>query len=80
MPIDLEQVKATIKQLKAKKETLENERRELKFQLDKLEQEKQELEPQVLETFGTLDRDALLAKVADLEQEAQSLLKQAEEA
>lgn len=78
MSVDLEQVKATIRQLKTKREALENERRELKFQLDKLEKEKAELEPQIVETFGTTDRDTLLAKVAELEQEAESLLKQAE--
>lgn len=77
MPVDIEQVKATIKQLKTKREALENERRELKFQLDKLEKEKTELEPQIVETFGTTDRDVLLAKVAELEKEAESLLSQA---
>lgn len=78
MSIDLDQVKQTIKQLTTKRDALDNERRELQFKLDKLEQEKSQLEPQILEMFGTLEREPLLAKMAELEQQAQQVLQECE--
>lgn len=76
--IDITQVKQTIKTLQQKREKLEDERRELKFQLDKLQKEKVELEPQIREQFGTTDREPLLAKMQELETEVSELIKQAE--
>lgn len=79
MAVDIEALKKTIKALNDKKAKVENEKRELEFQLNKLRQEKQELEPKIQEIFGTTDKEALLAKLAELEQEVGQIMQKANE-
>ena len=78
MAVDLDKVKQTIKALQQRKDALDNERRELEFQLDKLQKEKDELEPQIIEQFGTTEREPLLAKLSELESEVNAILNEAE--
>lgn len=78
LAVDIDALKKTIKALNDKKAKIENEKRELEFQLNKLRQEKQELEPKIQEIFGTTDKEALLAKLAELELEVGEIMQKAE--
>lgn len=79
LAVDIDALKKTIKALNDKKAKIENEKRELEFQLNKLRQEKQELEPKIQEIFGTTDKEALLAKLAELELEVGEIMQKANE-
>lgn len=78
LAVDIDALKKTIKALNDKKAKIENEKMELEFQLNKLRQEKQELEPKIQEIFGTTDKEALLAKLAELELEVGEIMQKAE--
>lgn len=76
--LDLELIKQQIKALTEKKNELEDERRQIKFELDKAETQVQELEPKILELFGTTDLTKLETKLSELSIEAQQILDEIE--
>lgn len=71
-------VKDTIQKLQKKKEQVEAEAREVKFQRDKLQETLTSLEPQILEIFGTTDMPTLEKKLKELNAEAQSIIEEVE--
>lgn len=77
--MDLDKVQKTIKQLSAKKNELEEQRRELKFKLEKANEELASLETQVQEVFGTTDVTELEAILENLTKEAETILKEIED-
>lgn len=74
----MDDVKDTIQKLQKKKEQVEAEAREVKFQRDKLQETLTSLEPQILEVFGTTDMPTLEKKLKELNAEAQSIIEEVE--
>lgn len=73
---DLEGIKQKIKELTDKKHKLDDEKRQIKFDLDKAQQQVQELEPKILEMFGTTDLDKLEAKLKEMSEIADNIINQ----
>lgn len=71
---DLEGIRQKIKELTEKKHRLDDEKRQIKFDLDKAQQQVQELEPKILEMFETTDLGKLESKLKEMSENVSNIL------
>lgn len=71
---DLEGIRQKIKELTEKKHKLDDEKRQIKFDLDKAQQQVQELEPKILEMFETTDLGKLESKLKEMSENVTDIL------
>lgn len=78
-PKSYDDIKRAVKELTERKKLLDKQKQEMEFHLEKFNEELSELEPKIQELFGTTDKQKLDEILQNLHQEAERIIKEADE-